>query len=200
MDTPACAASTRRDANIEDALLAASVEGIDHDDLRLLAMLVTWLGVHRERVHADRLVRAVRAHPSPRVRAFWAGVATWLVSDRRLAGLVDAYQGPRIDLLHEGTDFQVRRRGEDKRFENGPLRATDPADVLAPAEVGKMHRTYRWRTIIGPSYRADLRAALDAEPELTAAELARRTYASVASAWQVKRNAALLVGTGHSND
>lgn len=192
------AAPARRDANIEDTLLAASSEGMERDDLRMLAMLVTWIGIHHERIHADRMVRAVAAHPSPRVRAFWAGIATWLERDRRLAKLIGAYSGLRIDLLREGTDFQVRRRGEDERFAGGPLRVPAgvlrdrPEDVLPPAEVAKKHRTYRWRTIIGPSYRADLWAALEAEPELTAAELARRTYASFASAWQVKRDAALL--------
>jgi len=30
----------------EDTLLAASVEGMERDDLRVLAVLVTWLGIH----------------------------------------------------------------------------------------------------------------------------------------------------------
>jgi hypothetical protein len=66
------AAKATRDPNIEDTLLAASAEGMDRHDLRVLAMLVTWLAVHHARINADRLIRAVAAHPSARVHAFWA--------------------------------------------------------------------------------------------------------------------------------
>lgn len=196
------AAPAVRDANIEDTLVAASVEGMEGDDLRMLAMLLTWLGVHHERVHADRLVRAVQMQTSPRVRAFWAAVATWLERDRRFTKLAEGRPEERVDLLRTGTGFQVRRRGEDERFAGGPLRVPAgvlrdrAADILAPAEVARRHRAYRWRVIIGPSYRADLWAALEAEPGLTAAELARRTYASFASAWQVKRDAAVVAAAG----
>jgi hypothetical protein len=41
------------------------------------------------------------------------------------------------------------------------------------------------------TYRADCWAALEAEPSLSAAALARRTYASFATAWQVKRDFAI---------
>src|SRR5512139_3203486 len=77
------AARASRDANIEDTLIGASVEGMERGDLRMLAVLVTWLGVHHERINADRLVRAARDQSSTRVRAFWAAVATWLERDRR---------------------------------------------------------------------------------------------------------------------
>lgn len=192
------AAQPTREPNIEDTLIAASLEGMERGDLRMLAVLVTWLGIHHERLNADRLVRAVAALESQRVRAFWAAIATWLVRDRRLAKLGVLYDGPRVDLLATGTDFQVRRHGEDARFEGGPLRVpagvlrNRPADVLTPAELAKLHRTYRWRTIMGPSYRADLWAANELEPELRTAELARRAYASFASAWQVKRDAGIV--------
>jgi len=188
------------DTNIEDTLVAASVAGMDRDDLRMLAILVTWLGVHFERVNADRLVRAVREVGSPRVRVFWAAIATWLERDRRFAKLAADYGGERVDLLATGTEFQIRRRGEDERFRGGPLRVPGgvlrdrAADVMTPHEVAKRHRTYRWRVVIGPSYRADLWAANEADRDATAAELARRTYASFASAWQVKRDAEAVKG------
>jgi len=57
------------------------------------------------------------------------------------------------------------------------------ADVLAPAELAKRHRALRWRVVMGPGYRADLWAALEAEPDMSAAELARRTSGSFATAW-----------------
>lgn len=192
------AAKPTRDANIEDSLIAASIEGMDRDDLRLLAVLVTWLWVHHERVNADRLVRAVHEIESPRVRVFWAAIAAWLERDRRFAKLAARIEAGRTDLLASGTEFQVRRRGEDVRFAGGPLRVPAgvlrerDADVMTPAEVAKVHRAYRWRVIIGPSYRADLWATNEADPNASAAELARKTYASCASAWQVKRDSTFL--------
>jgi hypothetical protein len=42
--------------------------------------------------------------------------------------------------------------------------------------------------MMGASYRADCWALLESEPSLSAAELARRTYAAFATAWHVKRD------------
>ena len=192
------AADAVAEPNIEDTLLAASVEGIEHDDLRVLSVLVTWLGIHYPRINADRLIRTVRIQTSLRVRCFWAAVARWLQQDRRLVRLTELYDGPRIDLLRTGNSFQVRRRGEDERFAGGPLRA--PAgvlrdrlsDALTAAELARRHRTYRHRVLMGPSYRADMWAALELEPTLSPTELARRTYGSFATAWQVKHDRELL--------
>src|SRR5258708_15349273 len=46
-----------------------------------------------------------------------------------------------------------------------------------------------------PTYRADVWVALEAAPHLSAAELARRTYASFATAWQVKQDFEILDGS-----
>jgi len=46
--------------------------------------------------------------------------------------------------------------------------------------------------MMGTSYRADCWAALESEPSLSTAELARRTYATLATAWQVKRDFAIV--------
>ncbi len=129
--------------NIEDTLLAASVESMEHDDLRVLSMLVTWLQIHHARINADRLIRTISSEQSPRVRAFWAATATWLHKDRRFVRMAKFYGGPRIDVLHVGTDFQVSRRGEDPRFENTPLRVPNgilrdrPSDVITPSPIIK---------------------------------------------------------------
>ncbi|MBI5627907.1 MAG: hypothetical protein HY953_03225, partial [Candidatus Rokubacteria bacterium] len=69
------------------------------------------------------------------------------------------------------------------------------ADVLSPAALARRHLAYRWRVIMGATYRADVWAALEAHPALSAAELARRTYASFATAWLAKHDHALLTGT-----
>ena len=196
------AAPGAAEPNLEDALLGASVEGMEHDDLRVLSVLVTWLGIHHPWINADRMVRAARAQRAVRVRCFWSAVGVWLHRDRRLARLADLYDGPRLPLLRAGNAFQVKRKGEDERFSGGPLQV--PAgvlrdrdrDVLSPTELAKRHRSYYYRVLMGPSYRADMWAALERDPTLSAAELARLTYGSFASAWQVRHDWALLVAQG----
>lgn len=184
--------------NIEDTIIAASVEGMERDDLRVLAVLTTWIGIHHPRVNADRLLRALSHQSSPRVRAYWAAIGVWLGKDRRLARLATLHEGRRVDLLRAGTEFQIRRRGEDARFRDTGLRVPAgtlrdrPSDVLSPAALAVRHGTYRLRILIGPSYRADMWAALEHDPEIPAAELARRTYGSFATAWNVKRDWELL--------
>ena len=115
-----------------------------------------------------------------------------------MARLTTLHEGRRIDLLRSGTDFQLRRRGEDPRFLEtglcvpaGVLRDRR-RDVLAPVKLAKRHETYRFRILMGPSYRADMWATLEHDPQLTAAQLARRTYGSFATAWHVKQDWELL--------
>jgi hypothetical protein len=192
------AAGATPQPNIEDTLLFASIEAMEHDDLRVLAILVTWFGVNAPWVNADRLIKLVSQHKSARVRALWSALARWQGRDRRFARLIKAHYGPALDLLAVGTDFQIRRRGEDLRFKGTALRVPADllrdraADVLTPAELAQRHRAYRYRIMMGPSYRADMWAALEAEPHLSTAKLARKTYGSFATAWNVRRSFAML--------
>jgi hypothetical protein len=186
--------------NIEDTLLAASIEGMEGGDLRVLSVLMTWLEVHAAWINADRLTARVDQQSSDRVRAFWSAVAQWLGKDRRLARMAKAYAGPRLDLLATGTEFHLNRAGEDARFKGSPLRVpagvlrNRKGDVLSPKELARRHSAYRRRIEMGPSYRADMWAALDKDPALSAAALARLTYGSFATAWHVKRDWDLLKG------
>ncbi|HVV83571.1 MAG TPA: hypothetical protein VHE35_10885 [Kofleriaceae bacterium] len=185
-------------ANVEDTLYFASIEGMEQGDLRVLALLVSWFGVHHGRINVDRLTRVVTEHGTPRVRALWSALATWKAADRRYRRLAALHGGERIDLLSTGTDFHLRRHGEDPRFASTCLRVPAnvlrdrPSDIASPEEVARRHAAYRQRVMMGPSYRADLWAAIAAQPTLTASELARGTYASFASAWQVKRDFAIV--------
>lgn len=189
-------AKPNRNANIEDTVVSASVCGMQ-GDFRVLSVLVTWLSVHHERLNADRLIRLVQAQQDPKVLAFWAATARWLQSDRRFARLLKV-ASKTVELLPVGSAFQIKRRGEDARFEGSVLRV--PAgvlrdrldDVLSPAQLATKHSAYRHRILLGPSYRADMWALLCAEPELSATEVARRCYGSFATAWQVKRDFELL--------
>jgi hypothetical protein len=192
------AASPQRDADIEATLVHASQLGMDDGDLRVLSALTTWLGVHQAHVNADRLVRLATAETSERVRAYWAAIASWLAKDRRFARLNTAYDGPRVELLPVGTDFQLKRRGEDPRFIGSKLKA--PAgtlrdredDVLTPEVLARRHAGYRNRLLIGPTWRADVWTVLERAPELSVAEVARQASCSFATAWQVVRDFKLL--------
>ena len=64
--------------------------------------------------------------------------------------------------------------------------------MSSPRQVAAQHRAYRYRVLMGSGYRADLWSALEGDPFLTASDLARQTYASFATAWQVKRDFATL--------
>jgi hypothetical protein len=183
-----------KDPNIEDTLIASSIEGMLHDDLRVLSVLTTWLGVHCAWINADRLSRGIEEHPDPRVLAFWAAQGQRFAKDRRFARLLKLYNAEQIDVLRTGTDFQIKRRGKDQRFADGPLRVPEGVlrdranDVLSPSELAKRHHTYRCRVQLGPTYRADMWAEIERDPKLTATEIARRTYGSFATAWQVKKD------------
>lgn len=183
-------------AHLEDTVLAASQEGMDRRDVRVLGVLTTWLELHGARLNVDRLVRSL-ADLSPRVKLYWAAVAHWKQFDFRWDRIRRLVRGPRMDFS-ESTGFHVQRKGEDPRFVGGPLRVSvgalrdRKADVLTPEELAQQHRGYYWRVVMGPSYRADMWARLEAEPSLSAAALARSCYGSYATAWQVRRDFALI--------
>jgi hypothetical protein len=186
------------EANIEDTLVAASVEGMEHDRLRELSVLTTWWQVHATWVNADRLITLVSRLDSARAHAYWAALAQMKHTDprfRRLGSVARA--GERMPLLHIGSKFQVQRKGEDPRFRNSPLIVPEGTlrrramDVLPSERVAHHHAAYRARIMLGPSYRADMWALLDREPSISGSELARRTYGSVGTASRVKRDHAL---------
>jgi hypothetical protein len=204
MGFAAFGAKGTEEPNIEDTLYFASQEAMDADDFRVLAILVTWFGVHHAWVNADRLTKLARGG-SKRVRSLWAALAKWQSKDRRYTRLASVYEGARVNILPEGSDFQIRRHGEDPRFVDTCIRVPKNllrdriADVSLPSELAKNHQAYRNRAIMGPTYRADLWAQLSRVPEISCADLARKTYASFASAWGAKRDFAIVgsLSSGH---
>jgi len=72
-----------RGPNIEDTLIAASIEGLVRDDLRVLSVLTTWIQLHHPRINADRLWRGIEQQAEQRVRAYWSAIGHMLVKDRR---------------------------------------------------------------------------------------------------------------------
>ena len=192
------AARPEVDADIESSLVFASISGMEEDSLRTLSVLTTWLGVHRAHINADRLIRLVSEQPSDRVRAYWAAIARWLRKDRRFARLEGFYDGPPIELLPVGTEFQIERRGEDERFVGSKLRVPSgtlrdrAADVLPPEVLVRRHAGYRNRVLMGPSFRADVWTVLEKSPGLSVADVARRASCSFATAWQAVQDFKLL--------
>lgn len=176
--------------NIEDTLLAASHEGMK-GDYRTLALIVDWLDIHLPFVNADRLLRALKSTDDKRVLAFWIATAQRHKGDRRFASLVRKLKGKQVVLIPEQGDFLLKRHGPDPRFEKTCLKVPNlalrsrPRDIMDPRQLARVHVTYRYRVMMGPSYRADMWAQLEMHPNLTAAELARRCYGSFATAWKV---------------
>lgn len=185
------------DANIEDTLLAAVHQGMELGDLRVLGLVTAWLERYHAWVNADRIIHCVQGVASPRTVVFWVSRAQFWAADIRWKRLRQSLPEP-VDLLPVGTGFQIERKGEDSRFQGTVLRIPRgtlrerPGDVDSAAHIARSHRAFRWRILVGPSYRADCLALAEAHPDLAAAELARRTYASFATAWGVLRDLRLL--------
>jgi len=190
------------DADIELTLVHASEAGMEDGDLRVLAILTTWLGVHHRYVNVDRLLRAVADHDSGRVRAYWSAIASWLASDRRFARLFRLRKRTRVHVMASGSEFQLKRRGEDERFAGTALRVPAgvlrdrAADVLTPSKLAAMHRGYGNRVRMGATWRADVWTVLESQPRLSAAEAARAVRCSFAVAWEVVRDFTVLRAAG----
>jgi len=187
------------DPNIEDTLVAASIAGVD-GDFRVLSILTDWLDIHLRIVNADRLIQLVSALDDEQVKRYWIAITQWKKTDQRLARLRRKGRGGRQSLTNKLSDFQLKKYGEDERFAKTKLIVPKhllrhrPKDIAPPEFLAKKHHGYKYRLIIGPTYRADLWAVLEREGDLTITELARRTYSSIGTAWEVKKNWDLLKG------
>ncbi len=190
------AASAKTHLAIEDVLFFASRVGVEDEDYRVLSVLCQWIEVHASQINVDRLTRVVNECAEHELtRAFWAAVGQWQAKDKRFVRLGRLRSmRRRIDLFSAGTDFQIKRRGEHPWFQGTCLRLaantlrSRKSDVAEPEALAALHAGYRERVVQGPSYRADMWAALRENVTLTPSELARMTYGSFASAWQVKRD------------
>jgi hypothetical protein len=68
-------------------------------------------------------------------------------------------------------------------------------DILSSKELALKHQDYFYKILIGPSYRADMISQYLRNPSLTASQLAKNTYGSFATAWEVMKDINLLSGT-----
>ncbi len=185
-----------REANIEDTIYFASIDGMIGRDLRTLSVVVKWLESYYRWINIGRLTRIVEQCEHDRVKAFWMAIAIWKNTDIRFKRLSRIYSGPTVELIQPPFDisYHYERHGKDRRFKDGPLGV--PAnmlrdremDVVSPEKTAIDNLYVRYRIMMGPTYRSDMWAALDINPNLTPAELARQTYGSFPTAWQVKKD------------
>jgi hypothetical protein len=188
--------------DIEKTLVSVELDALPRD-FRALGVVLAWLEVHEPRVNVPRLLRfADELCEAPIARAWWAAIGSWLCgTDARWKTLTRLYEGPALALEDaEITALQIRRVGEDARFAGSSLRVhakllrSRASDVEAPAQLARHHAWYLRRLQFGPNYRADVWAALDAQPEASPAEIARtvgcayETARSVARDWKLVRD------------
>lgn len=189
----------KKNANIENTLVATSIEGM-RGDWRVLGLLVDWLDVHVDRVLADRLVHMVLELDSKafkKVRLFWCAFAQ-RHRDIRFKRLLSLKARFRNDIVDDLTGFLVQRNGEDERFSRTCLRVPKKLlrhrleDVMAPEDLAKHHVAYRYRVLIGSTPRADMFACLEDNKAVNAYALAKQCYGSYRTAMVVKRDYGLL--------
>lgn len=187
--------------NIEDCLIAASTEGVN-GDFRTLSMLTDWFYVHHKFVNIDRLIRALKKIKDPKVKCYFSAIGKWLQKDSGYKKLSKIYRGGAL-LLGVTSDYKflIKRNGEDERFvgskflvANNTLRSRQE-DILTSTELALKHQDYYYRILIGPSYRADMISHYLRNSSITASQLAKNTYGSFATAWEVMKNINLLEAT-----
>lgn len=194
-----------QDPNIEDTLLAASIEGIGGDG-RVLSLLVDWIDSHHSRINADRLIQMILSLDSEkyhRVKLFWYAIAQWLKTDHRFSRLRKCSPPLRLPFLGNRNAFLVEKNGEDERFcetclivPNKVLRHR-PDDILTPKELAKRHLPYRFRILMGPNYRADMWANLYRTSKIKTTDLARKCYGSYPTAFSVIKDFQLIPNKSH---
>ena len=196
----AFAGTATEDPNIENTLIAASLEGVG-GEYRVLSLLTDWLDVHLKVVNADRLIHLIDKIDDAKVKLYWLAVSQWQSKDHRFAKLRRKAARLQRSQLGSGIEFQIKKYGEDERFQNTKLIVPNnmlrqrAKDIIPPGYMAKHHLAYKYRLLIGPGYRADLWAALERRgKDVSPTELARITYSSISSAWEVKKNWNLVNG------
>lgn len=183
-----------KNVNIEDTLIAGAIEGIN-GDYRVLSLITNWIEVHYERINVDRLYKAVKIISDIKVRCYFSSLHWIFKNDARFKKFKSLYKGERILLgLSKEYSFLVHRNKEDSRFEKSKLIVAKNTlrnrkeDIYSIQELSRHHKVYYFRLLIGPSYRADMVAHLTLDSELSPSELAKKTYGSFATAWDVVRD------------
>ena len=180
------------DPNIEASLISASIEAINNKDNRIGGLLVDWITAHYLRVNVDRLTKFVFSLNDSDykfVKTFWCANAQRLfIKDQRFKRLSELYKGRRVNFadrfIKKGqqkvTKMLIEIKGEDERFKRTCIRvpkgyfAERPHQIFPVSVIAKNHLPYRYRVMMGSSYRADLWALLDNDPSISAYALGKK--------------------------
>jgi len=194
------------DPDIEKTLIACSYEAIYFDNARNGGLLVDWITAHHSKLNVDRLIKLItQLHEEPLfwVKAFWCANAQRLEKkDTRFRRLADFYRGQEFDFVERKkvptdfgiTDMYIRLHGEDERFIGTCFRLSKnifrnrPRDIRPVRAIQKRHKGFRFRTMFGPNYRADVWALLYRDPTLTGYRLAKIALCSEPSALSIKKD------------
>lgn len=155
-------------ADIEATLLDA-VEAFP-TDLRLAALVLTWVKVHGEHVIVEKLGKLAiqRRTENPGAMPWLSAVAAWAVEcgSHKWGKLVRKAHPPRYLPPREVTESAIARKGREEwaarwgyRVPKDALRIRE-RDVLTPAELIARNPQYRNRYLFGPSWRADIVTAI----------------------------------------
>ena len=195
--------------NIELSLISASIEAINLKDNRIAGLLVDWITIHYLRINVDRLTKFVFSLDDSEytfVKIFWQANAQRLYAKDQRFKRLSLYTGKRIDFadrfIKKGqkkvSKILIKIKGEDKRFKKTCIRVPNgyfskrENQIFPATAIAKNHASYRYRVMMGPSYRADLWALLDSEPNLSAYALGKKAHCSYRTAYIAKKDYELL--------
>ncbi|MDE0151026.1 MAG: hypothetical protein OXK80_00820 [Bdellovibrionales bacterium] len=200
------------DPNIEFVIISASIEAVNNKDNRIGGLLVDWITVHYLRINVDRLTKFISSLSDKEykfVKIFWCANAQRLfVKDQRFKRLSKLYNGRRVNFAdrfikkeqQKVTKMLIEIKGEDERFKKTCIRVSKgyfserPQQIFPVSIIAKNHLPYRYRVMMGPSYRADLWALLDSHPNISAYALGKKAHCSYRSAYIAKKDYELLKG------
>ena len=198
------------DPNIEASIISASIEAVNNKDNRIGGLLVDWITVHHLRINVDRLTKFIFSLSDIEykfVKIFWCANAQRLFAkDQRFKRLSLLYTGRRINFadrfVKKGekkvTKMLIEIKGTDDRFKKTCIRVPKgyfserPHQVFPVSIIAKNHLPYRYRVMMGSSYRADLWALLDCNPNISAYALGKKTHCSYRTAYMAKKDYELL--------
>ncbi len=187
---------SKKNVNIEHCLISLIKESFSNDlayDLRLLALLVNWLEIHISQVNANRLIKLIEHLNNPKASRFLAAVFEYL-SDVRFKKFITNYSPKKRVQFLKSSSFLVKKNGEDIRFKNTKLiihskaLPNRPDLIMSLSLLAKSHLYYRYRVLLGPTYRSDIIANLSIDESLSPAELARHHFTNYQTSYKAKKD------------
>ena len=198
------------DSDIEISIISASIEAVNNKDNRIGGLLVDWMTVHYLRINVDRLTKFIFSLDDldyKFVKTFWCATAQrFFPKDMRFKRLSRLYVGKRVDFADrfsnlrtgKATRMFIKMKGEDERFKGTCIRvhkgyfSERPRQIFSVSFVAQTHLFYRYRVMMGPSYRADLWAILKSCPDISAYALGKKAHCSYRTAYIAKKDYELL--------